>query len=202
MQQNIAAFEDPSIDAVVVNVAGCGAMLKDYAHIAEELNHSGNARDSMQHQLDSPEARFCRRVKDINEFLMALGPIKPEGRIEAVVAYQDACHLQHAQKIRQQPRDLMKLIPGILLRTADEAELCCGAAGSYNLTQPEMADRLGQRKVNCLLDTKPDFIVTANAGCSLQLQAQLRKNGSVVPVVHPMELLDLSYRCGSAQELA
>jgi glycolate oxidase iron-sulfur subunit len=201
MQQNIAAFDDPSIDAVIVNVAGCGAMLKDYAHIAEELTHHGEARSTVQHDHNSPEARFCHRVKDINEFLMTLGPVKPEGRLDAVVAYQDACHLQHAQRIRQQPRDLLKLIPGISLRAINEAELCCGAAGSYNLTQPEMADRLGQRKVNCLLEVKPDIIVSANAGCSLQLQAQLKKSGSRVPVVHPMELLDLSYRNGSTKEL-
>lgn len=125
---------------------------------------------------------------------MALGPIQPEGRLEATVAYQDACHLQHAQKIRQQPRDLLRLIPGVTLRAINEAELCCGAAGSYNLTQPEMADQLGQRKLNCLLEVKPDVIVSGNAGCSLQLQAQLRRAATTLPVVHPVELLDLSYR--------
>jgi len=201
MQQNMAAFADSSIDAVIVNVAGCGAMLKDYAHIAEELTHTGASRDSVQHDQNSAEAKFTHRVKDINEFLMSLGPVKPEGRLDAIVAYQDACHLQHAQKIRQQPRDLLKLIPGISLRAINEAELCCGAAGSYNLTQPEMADRLGQRKVDCLLEVSPDIIVSANAGCSLQLQAQLKKSGSHIPVVHPIELLDLSYRRGSMNEL-
>lgn len=202
MKGNIAAFGDPSIDAIIVNVAGCGAMLKDYAHISQELACTGETRRSETHDHDSPEAEFCRRVKDISEFLMTLGPVKPEGRIDAVVAYQDACHLQHAQKIRQQPRDLLQLIPGISVRSIDEAELCCGAAGSYNLTQPDMADRLGRRKVNCLLDVDPDLIVSGNAGCSLQLQAQLKKSGSKVPVVHPMELLDLSYRGGRVSELS
>lgn len=201
MKQNVTAFDDPSIDAIIVNVAGCGAMLKDYAHISEELTHKGGARDLEAHDHNSPESKFCHRVKDISEFLAALGPIEPRGRLEAVVAYQDACHLQHAQKIKQQPRDLLKLIPGISLRAINEAELCCGAAGSYNLTQPEMADRLGQRKVNCLLEVKPDLIVSGNAGCSLQLQAQLKKAGSAVLVVHPMELLDLSYRGGKLSEL-
>ena len=111
-----------------------------------------------------------------------------------MVAYQDACHLQHAQRIQKQPRDLLKLIPGVTLKPVAESELCCGAAGSYNLTQPEMAGRLGRRKVACLLDVKPDLIVSGNAGCSLQLQAQLKQLGSNVPVLHPMELLDLSYR--------
>ena len=201
MKQNMAAFEDKTLDAIIVNVAGCGAMLKDYSHIAEELNHPQGTQAELTHNRNSPEAKFSHRIKDISEFLMTLGPVKPEGRVEAVVAYQDACHLQHAQKIRQQPRDLLKLIPGITVRAIAEPELCCGAAGSYNLTQPEMADRLGQRKVQCLLEVQPDLVVSGNAGCSLQLQAQLKKSGKSVPVVHPMELLDLSYRSGKLSEL-
>ncbi|MFN9719126.1 MAG: (Fe-S)-binding protein [Planctomycetota bacterium] len=193
MTQNEGAFQDADLDAIIVNVAGCGAMLKDYAHISEELLHLKNGAPAASAS-DSGLAAFCSRVKDIHEFLMALGPIQPEGRLEATVAYQDACHLQHAQKIRQQPRDLLRLIPGVTLRAINEAELCCGAAGSYNLTQPEMADQLGQRKLNCLLEVKPDVIVSGNAGCSLQLQAQLRRAATTLPVVHPVELLDLSYR--------
>ncbi|HBC59946.1 MAG TPA: hypothetical protein DC058_01865 [Planctomycetaceae bacterium] len=131
---------------------------------------------------------------DIHEFLMKLGPVRPTGRIDALVAIQDACHLQHAQKIRQQPRDLLKMIPGITLKNIAEAELCCGAAGTYNLTQPEMADRLGTRKLDCLLEVKPDVIVSGNAGCSLQLQAHLQIRGLTTAVLHPIELLDLSYR--------
>ncbi len=193
MSQNVSAFQDASIDAIIVNVAGCGAMLKDYSHISEELHHlkHGSAAASAP---DRQLAAFCSKIKDINEFLMALGPVKPDGRLEAVIAYQDACHLQHAQKIRQQPRDLLKLIPGVSIRAINEAELCCGAAGSYNLTQPEMADQLGERKLKCLLEVKPDVIVSGNAGCSLQLQAQLKRSQTNLPVVHPVELLDLSYR--------
>lgn len=198
MQQNINAFQNEKLDAVIVNVAGCGAMMKDYSHIYDELT-GGHAAHPLSGE--SNESKFCGSVQDISEFLMTLGPIKPAGRIEAVVAYQDACHLQHAQKIRQQPRDLLKLIPGISLRPIAEAELCCGAAGSYNLTQPEMADRLGKRKVGCLMDVKPDIVVTGNAGCSLQLQAKLKEAGHNVAVLHPMELLDLSYRGRRLSEL-
>ncbi len=183
IRQNTSAF-DVKLDAIVVNVAGCGAMLKDYSHIASEIA-AGEALDT---------SALVSKIRDIAEFLAELGPREPVGPIDAVVAYQDACHLQHAQQIRQQPRDLLSLIPGITLKPVAEPELCCGAAGSYNLTQPDMADRLGQRKINNLLATDPDLIVTGNAGCSLQLQAQLKKNGKSVPVVHPMELLDLSYR--------
>ena len=180
---NTTAF-DLKLDAVIVNVAGCGAMLKDYSHIASEIAAGQNV----------DAAAFVNKVKDISEFLMELGPREPHGPIDAVVAYQDACHLQHAQRITQQPRSLLSLIPGITLKPISEPELCCGAAGSYNLTQPEMADKLGQRKTDNLLKVLPDLIVTGNAGCSLQLQAQLKKQGKTVPVVHPMELLDLSYR--------
>ena len=221
MRQNAGAFPLDTLDAIIVNVAGCGSMLKDYTHIAEELGHekattgsdlmafSGSATSTKSdtaaaHQTAGPPnavAAFTAKVKDISEFLMELGPRIPTGPIDAVVAYQDACHLQHAQRIRQQPRDLLTLIPGIRLKAIGEPELCCGAAGSYSLTQPEMADRLGQRKVRNLLDVQPDLIVTGNAGCSLQLQAHLKKSGLNVPVLHPMELLDLSYRNVSLAEL-
>jgi glycolate oxidase iron-sulfur subunit len=191
MHQNAAAFDTQKLDAVVVNVAGCGSMLKDYGHIAEELHH--NSTDAPGHT-STHATEFAAKVMDIHEFLMKLGPVRPTGRIDALVAIQDACHLQHAQKIRQQPRDLLKLIPGITLKNIAESELCCGAAGTYNLTQPEMADRLGTRKLDCLLDVKPDLIVSGNAGCSLQLQAHLQQRGLSTPVLHPVELLDLSYR--------
>lgn len=191
MHQNAAAFADKQLDAIVVNVAGCGSMLKDYGHIAEELQH--NTTDPHNKALSSA-SDFAAKVMDIHEFLMKLGPVRPTGHISAVVAVQDACHLQHAQKIRQQPRELLKMIPGITLKNIAEAELCCGAAGTYNLTQPDMADRLGTRKLDCLLDAKPDVIVSGNAGCSLQLQAHLQQRGLTTSVLHPIELLDLSYR--------
>lgn len=198
MRQNIIAFQREELDAVIVNVAGCGAMMKDYSHIHNELT-VGNS--GQPHASEADVAEFSGLVKDVSEFLMELGPVKPLGRIEAAVAYQDACHLQHAQKIRQQPRDLLELIPGVTLRPIAEAELCCGAAGSYNLTQPEMANRLGQRKVGCLMEVMPDVVVSGNAGCSLQLQAKLKAAGYEVAVLHPMELLDLSYRRGRLSEI-
>lgn len=184
MEQNVAAFDVSALDAVIVNVAGCGAMLKDYNHIAEEITSpiAGN--------LDG----FVESIQDINEFLVKLPIQTPTGRIEATVVYQDACHLQHAQKIKQQPRQILNMIPGLTLVDCDESELCCGAAGSYNLTQPEMSDRLGNRKLDHLLQSNPDIIASANAGCSLQLQALLKERGLNIPVVHPIELLDISYQ--------
>ena len=185
IRANVKAFGKTKTDAIVVNVAGCGSMLKDYAHIAGELQ-PGN--------LESEIADIVGRMKDVCEFLSELELVPPEGEIDASVAYQDACHLRHAQRIHAQPRQLLQQIPGIRLMAVAESELCCGAAGSYSLTQPEMADRLGRRRVTHLLATSPDIIVSGNAGCSLQLQSQLKQMGHRVPVMHPVELLDLSYR--------
>ncbi|MCA9056909.1 MAG: (Fe-S)-binding protein, partial [Planctomycetaceae bacterium] len=115
--------------------------------------------------------------------------------------YHDACHLCHGQQIRSQPRELLQRIPELQLIPLQESEICCGAAGSYNLTQPDMADRLGDRKTKNLLAVEPDVIVSGNAGCSLQLQARLKSQRITTPVVHPMELLDLSYRNCTLSEL-
>lgn len=185
IRQNVQAFAGQELDAIIVNVAGCGSMLKDYSHILGELCPQDD---------HSETADFVSRMKDVSEFLAELGLVKPNGKIEATVAYQDACHLQHAQQVRDQPRELLQQIPGIQLVPVAEPELCCGAAGSYNLTQPEMADRLGRRRIEHLLATEPDVIASGNAGCSLQLQAQLKQAGRDVPVLHPVELLDRSYR--------
>ena len=185
IHRNVTAFAGEQLDAIIVNVAGCGSMLKDYSHILTEL------RPGTDH---SAANDFVDRMQDVSEFLIELGIVPPTGSIDATVAYQDACHLQHAQRIREQPRTLLEQIPSLRLVPVAEPELCCGAAGSYNLTQPDMADRLGKRRINHLLATEPDVIASGNAGCSLQLQAQLRQAGRNIPVLHPAELLDLSYR--------
>lgn len=185
--QNAGAFNLEELDAVIINVAGCGSMLKDYGHVAHEVAPQDHAQ---QERLD----KFAHKVMDISEFLMRLGPIKPQGTVKLRATYHDACHLVHAQKIREQPRDLLSLVPGLELVPLVESEICCGAAGSYNLTEPEMSDRLAQRKLDHILATKPDAVITGNAGCSLQIQASIRKAGHAIWVAHPMEILDLSYR--------
>jgi len=186
-RRNGRAFAD-DLDAIVVNVAGCGSMLKDYGHMAEELVGDDSP-------VFSELERFADRVKDVSEFLSTLGPRPPQGKIEATVAYHDACHLCHAQQIRKQPRELLSLIPGLTIVPVNEPEICCGAAGSYNLTEPEMSDRLGKRKVENLLAAGAATVVSGNAGCTLQIQAMLKQAGRTdIDVVHPMELLDRSYR--------
>lgn len=186
-KQNLTAFDalaaDGDLDAVIVNVAGCGAMLKDYGHIAKELGAT-----------DDRLASFASKVKDITEFLMELGPVTPRTPVPLKATYHDACHLCHAQRIAQQPRELLSMIPGLELVSLAESDICCGAAGSYNLTEPEMADRLGRRKVSNIRATAAEAVISANAGCTLQIQAMLREGGAPLPVLHPVELLDRAYR--------
>lgn len=184
---NSAAFVSSDVDAVIINVAGCGSMLKDYGHVAKELEPEN---DALQSQL----AAFAGKVRDVAEFLVQLGPIAPTGEIPLTATYHDACHLAHAQQVRDQPRALLEMVPGLKLVPLQESDICCGAAGSYNLTEPEMAERLGQRKLQNIIDTGADAVITGNAGCSLQLQSVLRRSGRRMWVAHPMDVLDLSYR--------
>lgn len=180
-EANIAAFKASDVDAVIVNVAGCGAMLKDYGHHWHDAN-------------DAKRREFTAKVKDVHEFLDSLGLVAPRGEIKTVATYHDACHLGHAQKIREQPRRLLAQIPGLKLMDLPETEICCGAAGTYNLTEPEMADRLSRRKMQNILSTGARTVVTANAGCLLQIMREARMQGEKLRILHPMELLDLSYR--------
>jgi glycolate oxidase iron-sulfur subunit len=133
-------------------------------------------------------------MKDVSEFLAELGLVPPQGEIKLRAVYQDACHLVHAQRVREQPRDLLAKIPGFEIVPIAEPEICCGAAGSYNLTEPEMSDRLARRKLQNILAADPQAVITGNVGCSMQIQAALRQAGRALWVAHPMELLDLSYR--------
>jgi glycolate oxidase iron-sulfur subunit len=152
--------------------------------IGHLLEHTDCAEEGRQ---------FAYKMRDISEFLVELGPIKPEHPLKLRATYHDACHLCHAQGIRKQPRQLLEMIPGLELVPLNESEICCGAAGSYNLTQPQMAERLGERKAKNLLDTKPQAVFTANAGCLLQIAKHLRVTAPDVWVAHPVEALHRSY---------
>ena len=180
-RRNMRAFDPDSFDAIVVNAAGCGAMLKDYPHILPAAEHD-------------QAARFVAKVKDISEFLVALGPLKPVHALPMKVAYHDACHLCHAQQIRAQPRQLLAMIPGLELVPLEESELCCGAAGTYNLTQPEMSERLGVRKMDNIQATGAQVVAAGNVGCILQIARKIKERGSTIEVVHPVDLLDRAYR--------
>ena len=179
-RQNLSAFVASDYDAVITNVAGCGAMLKDYGHLV----HDG----------ETPSAAFAGKVRDVSEFLVELGPIKPEGEVRLRATYHDACHLVHAQRIRNQPRQLLSLIPGLELAPLEESELCCGAAGTYNLTEPEMSERLAQRKITHIQNTAARAVFTANTGCLMQIGRKARELRLPLWVAHPIDVLDLSYR--------
>jgi glycolate oxidase iron-sulfur subunit len=178
---NVAAFNAADVDAIIINVAGCGSMLKDYGH------HWHDEQQGAREQ-------FAHKVKDVNEFLAQLGLVDPPGEINVTATYHDACHLVHAQKIRDEPRTILSRIPGLKLVDLPESELCCGAAGTYNLTEPEMAERLSRRKLNNILSTGARVVVTSNAGCLLQIAREARLQGEALKLMHPMDLLDLSYR--------
>jgi glycolate oxidase iron-sulfur subunit len=179
--ENLAAFPYERFDAIINNVAGCGSMLKDYGH---------HWHDGQQLQ----RSAWAAKVRDVNEFLDQLGPVPPDGEIRAVATYHDACHLLHAQKIHDAPRRLLAQIPGLELHDLPESDLCCGAAGTYNLTQPEMSGRLSRRKMENIKKTGARVAITSNAGCALQIAREARAQGERIAVVHPMELLDWSYR--------
>jgi len=179
--QNLNAFRVQDVDAVVVNVAGCGSMLKDYGH------HWDDARQAAR-------SEFASKVQDVHEFLDRIGLIPPAGPLSGRATYHDACHLAHAQKITEAPRRILQQIPGLQWSALTESEICCGAAGTYNLTEPEMADRLGRRKLANIAATRADIVVTANAGCLLQMARHAREQKAGLQFFHPMDLLDLSYQ--------
>jgi glycolate oxidase iron-sulfur subunit len=169
------------IDAIVTNAAGCGAMLKDYGH----LLHNGPHAEA--------GAKFTAKVRDISEFLTHLGPVPPTHPLPIKATYHDACHLAHAQQIRTPPRQLLGMIPELELLPLMESELCCGAAGSYNLTQPEMAERLGRRKAENILATGAQAVFTGNVGCLMQITRHLRSQQPNFWVAHPIDALWASY---------
>ncbi|AKG23730.1 (Fe-S)-binding protein [Calothrix sp. 336/3] len=185
-RQMIDSFADTNVDYIIINAAGCGHTLKEYGHIlADDPNYRKKAED------------FVSKVKDAQEFLAMVGlttQLSPITDKPLTLVYQDACHLLHGQKISVQPRQLLKQIPGITLKEPLDAALCCGSAGVYNMLQPEIAEELGQQKVQNLLNTGATLIASANPGCSLQIRKHLQLQGKDVAVIHPMELLDYAIR--------
>ncbi len=185
-RQTISCFEAYDLDAVIINASGCGHTLKEYGSLLA----------------DDPEFRdrasaFATKVRDVQEFLAEVGltaPLSPLTEGTLTLAYQDACHMLHGQRISVQPRRLLRQIPGVQIRESVDAALCCGSAGIYNLLQPEVAEELGRQKVEHLTATGAMAIASANVGCMLQLRKHLALQGKTLPVWHPMELLDCAMR--------
>jgi len=187
-RKTIARFsvllDDAGVDHVVANVAGCGSSMKEYGHLLSD-----------EREWAERAAAFSARVRDVHEVLADLladgGPRAPRHPFRGRVAYHDACHLGHAQKVRAQPRAVLRSIPELELLDLPEAALCCGSAGIYNMVEPEAATELGARKAANVRSVNPDVIVTANPGCLLQIGKHL---GSDVPLLHSVQLLDASIR--------
>ncbi|HLL39143.1 MAG TPA: heterodisulfide reductase-related iron-sulfur binding cluster [Rubrobacteraceae bacterium] len=182
-RKTIATFERENFDNVIINAAGCGSTMKEYAYmLRDDPDYAERAKE------------FSSKVKDVSEFLHEIGTIAERHPLPVAAAYHDACHLAHAQGVRQQPRKNLKAIPGMEVKEIKEAEVCCGSAGIYNMVEPEPAAELGERKAKNVLKTGARMIVTSNPGCMLQIQASLKKMGHEMPMAHPMEVLDASIR--------
>jgi len=176
-RRNIDAFPD-DVDAVVVNAAGCGAAMKEYGHLL--------ARDPVY----GPRARqFAARVRDVSEFLAALGVRTPARPSSQTVTYQDPCHLAHGQRVRAEPRALLAAV-GVQLTEMAGSDRCCGSAGIYNVLQPEMAETLLREKMEAIRETRASVVVAPNPGCMIQLKYGAQRFDVPVRVVHLLDLLD------------
>ena len=175
-RRNLEAFAAVDFDAVIVNSAGCGAVLRE-----------------LEEWFPGEGASLGRLVRDVSEFLDAVGLRPPEGRIESRVCYDDPCHLVHGQRVDAAPRRLLEQIPGLQLQAHDDPTGCCGAAGIYNLTHRVMSRAILDRKMQSLGVADPDYIATGNPGCLMQLRAGVAAAGLRAAVVHPIELLDQAY---------
>ncbi len=179
----IDAFDQAGVDHIVVNAAGCGSWMKEYADaLADDPAYADRAR------------RFAGRVRDLSEILVELGPVAERHPLPVVAAYHDACHLAHAQGVRAQPRELLRQIPGLELREIADPEICCGSAGVYNILNPEPARELGDRKAANVLDTGAELLVTANPGCLMQIAASVQRAGHEIGLAHTAQVLDASIR--------
>ena len=186
----IETFERPGVDAIVVNSAGCGSAMKEYADLlAGEPGWADRA------------AALSAKVTDFSEFLAGLGQAAPRHPLPMTVAYHDACHLAHAQRITAQPRELLGAIPELRIAELADAGVCCGSAGIYNLVQPEAAAQLGARKAASAAATGADLLVSGNPGCALQIASALAAEGTPMPVAHLAEVLDASIRARPVRSL-
>jgi glycolate oxidase iron-sulfur subunit len=185
----VGVFEEAAVDLVVTNAAGCGSNLKDYVHLlADDPSFAERA------------ASFSAKVRDVSE-LLADGPVAERHPLPLSVAFQDSCHLLHAQGVRDAPRAALGAVPGLELVEPAEQELCCGSAGIYNLVQPKAAADLGARKAANVLATGAGAYASANPGCLIQVSSHLRRESRPLPAFHPVELVDASIRGLSLEQL-
>jgi glycolate oxidase iron-sulfur subunit len=181
-RRNIDAFLDADVDAVVVNAAGCGAAMKEYDYLLrDDPVYAEKAK------------RFSSIVKDAAQFLGDLGLVGKLAPLKITVTYQDPCHLAHGQRVRSQPRNLLKAIPELQLNEMEGSDRCCGSAGIYNITHPEMSQHLLKEKMQSVAASQAEAVVAPNPGCMLQLRYGSQQYGPEVKVYHLMDLLDRAY---------
>jgi glycolate oxidase iron-sulfur subunit len=180
-RKNIALFipeTSPTVDFIATNIAGCGAMLREYDFVLrDDPIYSERAKE------------FASRVRDISEVLVMLGLPEMKYPVNATATYHDACHLAHAQKVTAAPRKLLAQVPGLKLVPLPDCDMCCGAAGTYNLTQPEMSSQLAERKLENVQSTGAQICITGNVGCAMQIQSAAEAHGRTLAVLHPVEVL-------------
>jgi glycolate oxidase iron-sulfur subunit len=180
-KQNIDAFERAGPDFIGVNAAGCGAMMKEYGHLlADEPAWADRA------------ARVSARVRDVSELLAAAGP-RVGASLPLRVTYDAPCHLLHAQRISSPPLGVLRAIPDLTLLPLTDAEQCCGAAGIYNLLEPDTSNAVLAPKLRHIASTGADWVTTGNPGCLMQIGAGLRRANARARAIHPVDLLDASY---------
>jgi glycolate dehydrogenase iron-sulfur subunit len=178
---NIAAFERANPDYIAVNAAGCGAMMKEYGQLL-----AGDPEWAVR------AANVSAKVRDASELLAAAGPQRGAA-VRARVTYDAPCHLLHAQRISAPPLDVLRAVPDLEMVPLTESEQCCGAAGIYNLIEPETSNAVLARKLTHVMATQADMVVTGNPGCLMQIGAGLRRAGSRTRMAHPVDLLDAAY---------
>lgn len=184
-RRNLDVFSAIEADAVIINAAGCGAMMKEYGALCKD---DPTYREKAEH--------LATQAKDVAEFLVSI-PLKiPTKEMKTTVTYHDACHLAHGQGVREQPRALLRAIPGMRLLELPESDWCCGSAGTYNLTEPAMAQRLLDRKMENIQAVGAELVVTGNPGCLMQIRAGLQQRGLPIKVVHTVDLLAAAYEEG------
>jgi glycolate oxidase iron-sulfur subunit len=183
-RRNIQAFQRLDLDLVAVNAAGCGAAMKDYPHLL-----------SQDPEFHPRAADLARRVRDISELLGTQG-LRRGAALPLKVAYDAPCHLLHAQRIAEEPVRILEGIPDLERVSLEGAEECCGGAGIYGITHPELGGQITGDKVKAILASGAQVVATGNPGCMMQIGAGLRMAGVHIKVVHPVELLDESYRNG------
>ena len=181
-RKNINVFSRLDVDALIINAAGCGAMMKEYGELFKD--------DPVYHERAE---RLAAKMKDVAEFLGSIPLQNPTREVRATVTYHDACHLAHGQGVRQQPRTLLQAIPGLRIVDLNESDWCCGSAGTYNLTETEMAHRLLNRKMDNIQATDADLVVAGNPGCLMQIRAGLQQRGLATKAIHMVDLLAEAY---------